>query len=518
MRFFQSAAVILALLQSSFGSGLRNDNREQKLRSTIPELETAKGQFDGVKSDYKQRFNGRVLGNGIVLEYNRYYHPEIAGPVVFLMTGRGSVLSQVEPTAKELASRGYIVISFEHFSYSSHKRDAKVTGPPNPDYPTHMYKTMQTSMEDIQWMIENHQGVFTRGLPNPSSVPKFAVAGVSMGGHAALLTFANNKDTIDAGFCFVCEGNYKHYMAEKFIPYQSKSSPVWDDWFPQELANDVTELDPSNHLSDFNNRPFLAINDYDDAQVPAIVNYEMIKRLRDLGHYSGSDHTKLHHEITRSGQGHSASKEKYLQKFAANWMEEHFPINRQSGVLSEGRYKIVVRDDIKSSYTVRQPFLYYSGSGYLRAAGWMVDNSWIDVQHIWEVSPVDNGYTIKIGEAYICADRSQHHTRNMAALGSKDWYWTPLTTSFSEYCVWQITEVTEKPGFYQIVNVSHDGKLLLSTDTEDHNGYTGKKLFTIPGHTQVLGDWENDLFSFHALSTQYNTVDISQELNSVSIE
>ena len=91
--------------------------------------------------------------------------------------------------------------------------------------------------------------------------------------------------------------------------------------------------------------------------------------------------------------------------------------------------------------------------------------------------------------------------------GTKGWYFTPINNNKkSDLCVWQIAEVSEKPGSNQIINDHKNDKLLLLEMHQEHEGYTGYKLYIISGHTRVLGEWGNDIFTFHALNNNDNTV------------
>eukprot|EP00588_Corethron_pennatum_P012065 CAMPEP_0194278634 /NCGR_PEP_ID=MMETSP0169-20130528/11756_1 /TAXON_ID=218684 /ORGANISM="Corethron pennatum, Strain L29A3" /LENGTH=573 /DNA_ID=CAMNT_0039022867 /DNA_START=296 /DNA_END=2017 /DNA_ORIENTATION=- len=448
------------------------------------------------------------------------------------MTGRNSQCDQMDYWAKDLASRGYIAIRFMHLNHLTNERNSKTKSPPNPLYPVDMYKTMINSMRDIQWMIKNHADTlhFVKKPLHSSSELKFAVLGNSMGGHAAQLAFTNTPE-IGACVSVVGQGNYTKYQAEKF---QNKFSwgtfndtVTWNHWWNNEkyfkgfpkikdktrLSEDVDMYDPSNNLSKLaeNSRPFLAINDYDDNTVFANVNTEMFKKIRNLGYYSGSDHSKLHHEITTSSKEHDAQERKYLRKYAVNWLEDYFPVNRQEGLLEAGEYKIVVPDDITSSYTIRKPFLYSSieGKNSLLAAGWVDDTSWIDNKLVWSVSRSDNEnrYTIKNSDTdkFICTLKSDYHERNMA-FGPFERISTNMDLKFSSLlCEWKIEEDGDKKGYYRLINAYHGGKLFLSSDPADVDTDDAISLFTFLNHKEALGDWENDLFTFHGLNPRKRT-------------
>lgn len=466
---------------------------EALLHSAVSDIEAETATSGSIINEIRtfKNFVGHAarLNN---VQYNRFSHPVISGPIIFAMPGRNTPRSQLVRSAEELAARGYTVISFDHL-YPDGRRNSKTRE--GVHYPNDMWQAMKNSRAEIGWMIDN-PAQFLEGLANPTTLHnlKFGVYGISMGGHTAQLAFKSN-DKIDACAAVVSAGNYKDYIARKHINNNEHYS--WSDYFPRDFDSDEVHQNESNVFSQ--NKPFLMFNDWGDSLVPPITNIHMVEDIRRRGYYAGKHSDQLELFLDYTGMGHNPEEERYQETTIriVNWLEDHFPVNRiEEEVVPNGTFKISLNGEFKNGKTGTKHFLFHGTPGYLRAAS----GNWLDLNYLWKVSSTNYGYTIRndVTSRYICASSSSTSDSvppgQQPVDGSVGWVWTPMNTQLGEFCYWDLTHLGD--GKYSIINKGHQGKLIFSTIKDDYGNY---KPFTSAGKS-VVHEWERGHFTIHKMN------------------
>lgn len=170
-------------------------------------------------------------------------------PVVFLTHGRTGSISGRFPQLRELASLGLVAVGIDQ---RNHGRRI-ITQCRNADWdqqaPAFMYGTIVGTAMDVSLLLDMMPAQL--GL----AMPKVAMMGASLGGHATLLAMAMDK-RIDVGAAMIPSGDYRQLMR---LRCESNNVPA-DElplYLPPALEAAIARFDPINNAAMFADRPLL---------------------------------------------------------------------------------------------------------------------------------------------------------------------------------------------------------------------------------------------------------------------
>ncbi|KAJ3050194.1 hypothetical protein HK097_008829 [Rhizophlyctis rosea] len=132
------------------------------------------------------------------------------------------------------------------------------------------------------------------------SISRWAVAGISLGGHTALLTMANDP-RFTVCVCIIGCGDYTTLMRHRAS--SSPSISIYTTTLSTHLLSLLSRVDPINNLSSFKGKALLFLGGAEDKLVPPSCNDSFFEGLRTV--YKGEE--EKFEVIMEGGVGHEVT-------------------------------------------------------------------------------------------------------------------------------------------------------------------------------------------------------------------
>eukprot|EP00842_Homolaphlyctis_polyrhiza_P002392 jgi/Hompol1/3153/HPOL_006371-RA len=124
-------------------------------------------------------------------------------------------------------------------------------------------------------------------LPPHSHVTRWGVAGISLGGHATLLTVAH-EPRISVAVSVIGCGDYLALMIPRATSWDLPVPPSSHEFITKELLAAVATLDPVNRIASLGSQKLLLLNGGKDKLVPAKANERYIELAKERFEASGN--------------------------------------------------------------------------------------------------------------------------------------------------------------------------------------------------------------------------------------
>jgi len=145
--------------------------------------------------------------------------------------------------------------------------------PSNKHHAIDMYANQLGTAKDISLLMDFLPAKL--GLTSSKEI-RFGVTGISLGGHASLLTMAIDRRISVCASLIGC-GDYRSLMETR--AKQNKSP--FDNYYPPTLQKVVDLYDPINNVDKFEGKPLIIINGGSDNLVPSDCNKNFITSLEE---------------------------------------------------------------------------------------------------------------------------------------------------------------------------------------------------------------------------------------------
>eukprot|EP00924_Labyrinthula_sp_SR-Ha-C_P015710 snap_masked-scaffold_4-processed-gene-7.29-mRNA-1 protein AED:1.00 eAED:1.00 QI:0/-1/0/0/-1/1/1/0/282 len=244
---------------------------------------------------------------------------------VFLMHGRTGQKEDLEDLATQISEAGSLCITFDHPNHGTRKQDPAKNNSwtkQNFDHAFDMHAQILRSVRDVSYLIDY--------LPIKLNFKtnKFAVAGISQGGHAAFMSITH-ESRISCCVGFISSTSYKtslKYKYEKLKKHYAKhrkgeAVPEFKELYSDDFSEFVDRMDPIFNMEKMlkEGRYILMLNGGADRLVTNDSNLEFMAKMKEL---YGNKFDKYVKHITYEGVKHEVPEE--MRSEGVYWLAEHF--------------------------------------------------------------------------------------------------------------------------------------------------------------------------------------------------
>jgi dienelactone hydrolase len=241
----------------------------------------------------------KTMVGGIALHiYRQKVNP--GSTIVFMLhyfggKARGFIMNKF---CRDVARLGFTAISFDQRNHGQRKVDGKRNNgwkKGDKEYffslIVDMYSYLIGTSQDISFILDLLPARL--GLP----VNKVGVAGISLGGHSAILSMTN-ESRISAGAAIMGSGDFYTLMRRRWKNYGYEEAE-FDGFYDKHLSSLVDKYDPIRNVSKLSDRRLLLLNGTSDDLVPIECNRNFIEEagkqfgpnnLVELHEYQGAKH------------------------------------------------------------------------------------------------------------------------------------------------------------------------------------------------------------------------------------
>ncbi|HEX3045476.1 MAG TPA: alpha/beta fold hydrolase [Bacillota bacterium] len=236
----------------------------------------------------KSNYHRTMLGG---IELHIFEPPEIADPpLVFVLHPFTVRASWMFGFCRDLAKKGFRAVTFDLRNHGGRMVNAKRNGRWRKgeedrffSLMVDMYSYLVGTAQDISLLLDLMPARF--GYP----IERVGVIGFSLGGHATLITMAN-EPRIKVGAAIIGGGDFKTLMKDRWERY-GYPADHFDQRWAENLAPIMEKYDPIRRPEVFADRPLLMTNGAKDILVPLVCNENFYQKIEP--YYSAKDRVRL---------------------------------------------------------------------------------------------------------------------------------------------------------------------------------------------------------------------------------